>query len=156
MLTRISLCVYPGHQSQCLNLIHFGNCYADQGGFGTHVAWDVSALFRLPEGLASEDAGPLMCGGVTVWDPLYESGIRPGDRVGILGVGGLGHMAIQFASKMGLDVVVFSGTESKKPDAERFGASEFWMTKDGGKHMQGVEKIDMLLITTNTVPDLAP
>lgn len=143
-----------GHQTQCASYASFENSNADQGCFGTAVAWDVSALFKLPDDLASENAGPLMCGGATVWSPLYDSGVRPGDRVGIIGVGGLGHLAIQFASKMGFEVVVFSSTESKKRDALDFGASEFHVTS-GMDKFEGVAKLDVLLITTNIVPDLS-
>ncbi len=144
----------PGRHAQCSNQASFGNSNADQGCFGTAVAWDVSALFKLPDNLDSEIAGPLMCGGATVWTPLYESGVRPGDRVGIVGVGGLGHLAIQFAYKMGLEAVVFSSTESKKKDALRFGASEFHVAS-GVSKFEGVAKLDVLLITTNAVPDLS-
>ena len=79
-----------GRQVKCQNSIQFGTGNFDEGCFGTAVAWDVTALIKIPEGVASEHAGPLMCGGVTVWAPLYEHGARAGDRVGILGVGGLG------------------------------------------------------------------
>ncbi|KDN63355.1 hypothetical protein CSUB01_12635 [Colletotrichum sublineola] len=63
----------PGRQTQCVSKASFGNSNADQGGFGTAVAWDVSALFKLPDQLSSEHTGPLMCGGATVWRPLYDS-----------------------------------------------------------------------------------
>jgi D-arabinose 1-dehydrogenase-like Zn-dependent alcohol dehydrogenase len=143
-----------GRQNQCVNSTSFGTADWDQGCFGTAVAWDVSALFKIPDEIASEDAGPLMCAGATVWSPLYETGSRPGDRIGVLGVGGLGHLAIQFASKMGMEVVVFSSTESKKQEALNFGASEFYIT-EGGKKLENIAKVDVLLITTNVVPDLS-
>ena len=143
-----------GRQTLCVSYQSFGNSNADQGGFGTAAAWDVSALFKLPAEIASEDAGPLMCGGATVWSPLFESGLRPGARVGIIGVGGLGHLAIQFASKMGMEAVVFSSTESKKQDALKFGASEFHITS-GVEEFQDIAKLDLLLITTNVVPNLS-
>jgi D-arabinose 1-dehydrogenase-like Zn-dependent alcohol dehydrogenase len=95
-----------------------------------------------------------MCGGATVWSPLYDAGARPGDRVGIIGVGGLGHLAIQFASKMGMEVVVFSSSESKAQKAFGFGASEFHITSETEK-FGGIAKLDILLITANTTPDLA-
>ena len=95
-----------------------------------------------------------MCGGATSWSPLYESGIKPGSRVGVLGIGGLGHLAIQFASKMGTEVVVFSGTQSKELEARRFGASEFHVT-DGPDKLKGVAKVDILLVTSNVNPDFS-
>lgn len=94
-----------------------------------------------------------MCGGATVWSSLYDSGVKPGDRVGIIGVGGLGHLAIQFASKMGLDPVVFSSTESKKKEAFAFGASEFHATRGAGS-WDSIAKVDILIITTSANPDL--
>jgi D-arabinose 1-dehydrogenase-like Zn-dependent alcohol dehydrogenase len=143
-----------GRQTQCISSTSFGTADWDQGCFGTAVAWDVSALFKVPDKIASEDAGPLMCAGATVWTPLYEKGLKPGDRVGIIGVGGLGHLAIQFASKMGMEVVVFSGTESKKQKAFDFGASEFY-ANNGKDKLGDIVKVDALLITTNVVPDLS-
>jgi D-arabinose 1-dehydrogenase-like Zn-dependent alcohol dehydrogenase len=104
--------------------------------------------------MASEDAGPLMCGGVTVWNTLYGGDTRPGDRVGVIGIGGLGHLAIQFASKMGMEVVVFSSSESKAQKAFDFGASEFHITSEAAK-FGDIAKMDILLITANTLPDLS-
>jgi D-arabinose 1-dehydrogenase-like Zn-dependent alcohol dehydrogenase len=144
----------PGNQSQCTNSTYFGTANQDQGCFGTAVAWDVSALFKIPDALSSESAGPLMCAGATVWSPLYDRGARAGDRVGIIGVGGLGHLAIQFASKMGMDAVVFSSTNSKEKEARDFGASEFYATA-GVEKFEGITKLDVLLITTNAVPNLS-
>jgi D-arabinose 1-dehydrogenase-like Zn-dependent alcohol dehydrogenase len=143
-----------GRQNQCTSATSFGNSDLDQGCFGTATAWDVSTLFKVPEEIASEDAGPLMCGGATVWTPLYDSGVRPGDRVGIIGVGGLGHLAIQFVAKMGFEAVVFSSTESKKEASVGFGASEFHTTQ-GVSSFDGVEKLDLLLVTTNVLPDMS-
>lgn len=143
-----------GLQTQCINSTYFGTADWDQGGFGTAAAWDISALYKIPDGIASEDAGPLVCGGATVWSPLYDSGVRPGDRIGVVGIGGLGHLAIQFASRMGMEVVVFSSTESKKQNALDFGAHEFYVPK-GMEKFDGIAKVDVLLITTNTLPDLS-
>ncbi|TVY52521.1 putative formaldehyde dehydrogenase AdhA [Lachnellula cervina] len=143
-----------GHQNKCVNSTYFGSADQDQGCFGTAVAWDVSALFKIPDEIASEDAGPLMCAGATVWSPLYDQGLLPGDRIGVIGIGGLGHLAIQFASKMGMEVVVFSSTEAKKQEAIAFGASEFHATS-GVESLGGITKVDALLITTNVNPDLS-
>ncbi|KAK1760377.1 NADP-dependent alcohol dehydrogenase [Echria macrotheca] len=142
-----------GFQNRCENKTEYGTADRDQGCFGTAVAWDISTLFKIPPEIESEFAGPLMCGGATVWSPLYDYGLKPGSRVGILGVGGLGHIAIQFASKMGMEVVVFSGTESKRQQAMDLGASEFVATS-GRKDLSGVEKLNALLITTSAAPDM--
>lgn len=70
--------------------MQFGSSKLEQGCFGSAVTWDVTALFKIPDEIAPEYAGPLMCGGATVWGPLYDFGLRAGDRIGIIGVGGLG------------------------------------------------------------------
>lgn len=93
-----------------------------------------------------------MCGGATVWGALSVYNVRSTDRVGVVGIGGLGHLAIQFAAKMGCEVVVFSGTESKKEEAFKFGATEFHTTK-GVKEFKGIKKLNHLLITTSIQPD---
>lgn len=151
MLTKSS---YLGRQTLCDNYQCFGNSNSDQGGFGTAVAWDVSALFKIPDEIASEHAGPLLCGGATVWHPLFASGLKPGDRVGIIGVGGLGHLAIQFAAKLGLEAVVFTSTESKTQDAMKFGATEVHVTS-GVTKFEAVAKLDALLLTANALPQLS-
>ncbi|EXJ63220.1 hypothetical protein A1O7_03667 [Cladophialophora yegresii CBS 114405] len=143
-----------GQHFKCQNSEQFGTANLDQGCFGSGVAWDVTALFKIPDEISSESAGPLMCGGATVWGPLYEHGFKAGDRIGIIGIGGLGHLAIQMASKMGMEAVVFSGTQSKKEEAFQLGASEFYATK-GVTKLQGVQLVDGLLITTSVLPDLA-
>lgn len=131
----------------------------------------MSTLFKIPDAIGSEYAGPLMCGGASefipqtnrqglltsakaVWGPLYEHGFKAGDRIGIVGIGGLGHLAIQFASKMGFEAVVFSGTEAKREEAQQFGASEFYATK-GVSKFEGIKPVDALLITTSVLPDLS-
>jgi D-arabinose 1-dehydrogenase-like Zn-dependent alcohol dehydrogenase len=135
-------------------LKQFGFDDHDQGSFGTHIVFDSSSLHIIPEGLASEYAGPLMCGGATVWGALSVYNVRPTDRVGVIGIGGLGHLAIQFAAKMGCQVVVFSGTESKREEAFKFGATEFHSTK-GVKEFKDLKKLNHLLITTNVQPDFS-
>ena len=89
-----------------------------------------------------------------VWGPMYEHGFKAGDRIGIIGIGGLGHLAIQMASKMGFEAVVFSGTESKREEALQFGAKEFYATK-GVEKFENIEPVDCLLITTSELPDLS-
>jgi len=93
-----------------------------------------------------------MCGGATVYHALRSFGIRPYDRVGVVGIGGLGHLAIQYAAKMGCEVVVFSTSESKKEEAMALGAHQFVST--GGKDSYDIgDRIAHLLITTSMPPD---
>lgn len=141
-----------GFDQYCENMKYYGMADKEIGSFGSHVVWDEGSLHIVPEGLKSEYAAPLMCGGATVWGALSMYNVRSTDRVGVLGVGGLGHLAIQFAAKMGCEVVVFSGTDSKREEALGFGASEFYATK-GVKEFKGIKKLNHLLVTTSQLPD---
>lgn len=94
-----------------------------------------------------------MCAGMTVFTPLVRYNVKPTDRVGVVGIGALGHLAIQFASKMGCDVVAFSQTAAKEAEAKELGASTFVTT--GGKKDFKLEgkPIDHLLVTSSQLPD---
>ena len=124
----------------------------DNGSFASHAVWREAYLFAIPDQIPNEYAAPLMCGGATVFNALEMYGVRPTDRVGIIGVGGLGHLAIEFASKMGCEVVVFSGTTSKEEEAGKLGAKEFYATK-GLKELKIERPINYLLVTTSAQPD---
>ncbi|KAJ6489511.1 putative NADP-dependent alcohol dehydrogenase C 2 [Mycena vitilis] len=140
-----------GKEQHCPNRESHSAANFHQGAFASHALWDASWLFKIPEGMAPEHAAPLMCGGATIYNVIETYNIRPADRVGVVGIGGLGHLAIQFLAKMGVNVIAFSGTDSKREEAIRLGAAEFHATK-------GVENIDTaqlehLLITTSFLPD---
>jgi D-arabinose 1-dehydrogenase-like Zn-dependent alcohol dehydrogenase len=92
------------------------------GGYAEYKVAPASALARIPDGLSSVDAGPLMCAGVTTFNSLRNSGARPGDLVAVLGVGGLGHLGIQFAAKMGFRTVAIARGMDKEPLARKLGA----------------------------------
>ncbi|GIJ90297.1 hypothetical protein Asppvi_009251 [Aspergillus pseudoviridinutans] len=149
-----------GHCKQCLTGWEtfcpeskmYGFADLDQGSFATHAVWREAFLFKIPDALSNQDAAPLMCGGATVWNAMMVNNVKPTSRVGIVGIGGLGHLAIQFAAKLGCEVVVFSGTDSKKDEAMKLGASEFHATK-GAKELKVSKPLDHLLITMSTQPD---
>ncbi|KAF7712409.1 Zinc-type alcohol dehydrogenase [Penicillium ucsense] len=141
-----------GWETMCPERKMYGLADLDQGSFASHAVWREAFLFKIPEGVSNEDAGPLMCGGSTVFNALHVAGVKPTARVGIIGVGGLGHLAIQFAAKMGCQVVVFSGTDSKKEEAMKLGAREFYATK-GLKELKLEKPIDNLIVTTSAQPD---
>src|SRR6185503_4924873 len=109
-----------------------------------HWAW----VIPLPEKLNFADGGPLLCGGVTVFNPLAMYG-KPQDRVGIIGIGGLGHMAVKFASAYGCDVTAFTSSESKFDEARRFGADQVVSTKDSAAIRKLASSIDLLISTVN-------
>ncbi|RMJ27960.1 alcohol dehydrogenase [Aspergillus sp. HF37] len=141
-----------GWETMCAERKMYGSADLDQGSFATHAVWREAFLFKVPETLSNADAGPLMCGGSTVFNALHVAQVRSTARVGVVGVGGLGHLAIQFAAQMGCQVVVFSGSDSKRDEAMDLGASEFYATK-GVKELQVGKPIDNLLVTTSTQPD---
>lgn len=94
------------------------------GGFAQKVIVDSRFAFPIPKDLPSEAAAPLLCGGVTVYSPLRRL-IKPGQKVGIVGIGGLGHLALQFARALGYEVTAFSHSPDKEREARRFGAHRF-------------------------------
>ncbi|KAF8160574.1 chaperonin 10-like protein [Mycena galopus ATCC 62051] len=143
-----------GQDQYCPNRELYGMHNHHQGSFGSHAIWDASFLFKVPDGLAPEHAAPLMCGGATVFEVIESYNIRPTQRVGVVGVGGLGHLAIQFLAKMGASVVVFSSTNSKREEALRLGAAEFYATQ-GVEHFE-MAKLDHLMVTTSFLPNWKP
>lgn len=141
-----------GRETYCPEREMYGMQNLDQGSFASHAVWREAFLFKVPEELTDAEAAPLMCGGATVFNALHAYNVRPTDRVGVMGVGGLGHLAIQYAAKMGCDVVVFSGSDSKKDEAMKLGAKEFIAMK-GKSEISISRKVDVLLITTSVMPD---
>jgi len=95
------------------------------GGYADYVIAPASALALIPEGLSAVEASPLMCAGITTFNSLRNSGARPGDLVAVLGVGGLGHLAVQFAAKMGFRTVAIARGTDKEPLARKLGASRY-------------------------------
>ena len=98
---------------------------AYDGGYAEYMIAPSGALAQIPDGLSAVDAAPLMCAGVTTFNPLRNSGARPGDLVAILGIGGLGHLGIQFAAKMGFRTVAIARGMDKEPLARKLGASSY-------------------------------
>ena len=114
-----------GREIMCHDRVIFGEADFSNGTIASHYASNENFLYRIPEEISSEHAAPLQCAGATVYMALLKS-YKPGDRVGIFGIGGLGHLAIQFASKFGAEVVAFSSRKDKEPEARALGAREFY------------------------------
>lgn len=119
------------------------------GGFATRVRCDWHWAVPLPEKVDASKAGPLFCGGVTVFNPLVENDVRPTDRVGVIGIGGLGHMALQFLNKWGCEVYAFSSSPSKRDEILQMGAHHVVNTKEGGEVAKLNGKLNLLLSTVN-------
>jgi uncharacterized zinc-type alcohol dehydrogenase-like protein len=123
-----------------------------RGGFATHVRAHWAWVIPLPEGLNPADAGPLLCGGITVFNPLAMYA-KPTDRVGIIGIGGLGHMAVKFAAAYGCDVTAFTSSESKFDEARGFGANHVVSSKDSAAIRKLGGSFDLLISTVNVRMD---
>ncbi|KAL4726701.1 hypothetical protein ACLX1H_005590 [Fusarium chlamydosporum] len=118
----------------------------NNGSFSYGAVWDSKTVCLIPEGYDSANAAPLLCAGSTVWTCLTQYGLKAHESVGVIGIGGLGHLAIKLAAAMGLHVVVFSSSESKRQEAMEYGASEFHVYKSGDKAPEGLKPVKHLLL----------
>ena len=116
-----------GQENLCAREV--ATCVDQHGGFAERIRVDGRFAFPIPESLASEHAAPLLCGGVTVYAPLSRW-VRPAMRVGVVGIGGLGHLALQFARAMGCEVTAISTNPEKEAEARSFGAHRFVATRE--------------------------
>ena len=123
------------------------------GGYSTRVVVDERFTLRIPAGLDPAGAAPLLCAGITTYSPLREWGCKPADRVGVVGLGGLGHMAVKLASSMGAQVTVLSSSASKEADARRLGAAGFAVTKDGTAFKRLAGQLDLIVDTISARHD---
>jgi uncharacterized zinc-type alcohol dehydrogenase-like protein len=100
------------------------------GGYSTHITVDEKYVLRIPESLPLDRAAPLLCAGITTYSPLRHYGVKAGDRIAVVGLGGLGHMAVKLGKAMGAEVTVLSTSPSKQKDALALGATHFAATSD--------------------------
>ena len=127
-------------------------CVDHQGGFAERIRVDSRFAFPIPEALASEHAAPLLCGGITVYSPLRRYA-GPQARVGVVGIGGLGHLALQFARAMGCEVTALSASADKEAEARGFGAHRFVPTTDAKALRAASGTLDLVLSTTFLAQD---
>ncbi len=156
---RARSCMYC---DQCMNGLH-NRCQQVEtggdtivgrhGGFGDRVRCQSSWAIPLPEGMEAKSAGPLFCGGITMFNPILQSNIKATDHVGVVGIGGLGHMALSFLNAWGCEVTAFSTNPAKEAEAKELGAHHFVNTKDAAV-FQGLHgQFDMILVTVNVPLD---
>ena len=123
------------------------------GGFAdrvrAHWAWAVP----IPDGVDAAKAGPLFCGGITVFNPIVQCGVRPTDRVGVVGVGGLGHLAVQFLNKWGCEVFAFTSSEDKKDELLKLGAHHVVNSRDPAQLKPLARSLDFIMVTVNVPLD---
>lgn len=122
------------------------------GGFADRIQVNARFALPIPDGLASDVAAPLLCGGITVYTPLRREKLQ-GKRVGVIGIGGLGHMALQFARAFGCQVTAFSASADKKREALRFGAHRFVNTKEAKFFEKNAASQDVLVTTVTQDQD---
>lgn len=132
-----------------------GTIAGRHGGFADRVRAQWTWIRPLPEALDEATTGPLLCGGITVFTPFLTQNARPTARVGIIGIGGLGHMALQFANKWGCEVHAFTTSDSKEAEARRLGAHYVHNTRQDGVLKKLSRSLDMILSTINAPLDMA-
>ncbi|KAI2466985.1 GroES-like protein [Annulohypoxylon bovei var. microspora] len=141
-----------GNETYCADRAIYGSEKVSQGSFASYAVVRESFLHHIPEGMSDIDAAPLQCAGATVFAVLRAHNTQPNETIGVIGLGGLGHLAIQFAAKMGNRVVVLSGSDSKREEAMRLGAHEFVVTR-GKDKLEVSSPINRLLVTTSAQPN---
>lgn len=123
------------------------------GGFADHVRAHWSWATPLPEDIDLKKAGPLFCGGITVFNPIILSGVKPTDKVGVIGIGGLGHLALKFLNKWGCEVIAFSSSPDKKDQILAMGATKVINSKDPEALESIAGSLNFILNTTNVSLD---
>jgi len=127
-----------------------------QGGYSKHLVVRETFALRIPAGLDVARAAPLLCAGITTYSPLRTWKVGPGTRVGVVGLGGLGHMAVKFAAAMGAEVTVFSRTPGKEADAAELGAGRVIISSDKAAMKAARNSFDLIIDTVPVKHDLNP
>lgn len=130
-----------------------GTIVGRHGGFADQVRGHWSWAIPLPKGIDMKKAGPLLCGGITVFNPILISGVKPTDKVGVIGIGGLGHLALKFLNKWGCEVVAFSSTKSKEAEILEMGATKVINSRDPKELESIAGSLDFIINTTNVKLD---
>jgi uncharacterized zinc-type alcohol dehydrogenase-like protein len=126
------------------------------GGYSNQMVVDENYVVRIPSSLPLAAAAPLLCAGITTYSPLRAFQVKRGDRVGVIGLGGLGHMGVKIAAAMGAEVTVFSTSPRKEADARRFGARDFIVSTDANALRSAASRFHLILNTVSAPQDLNP
>ncbi|MBL74092.1 MAG: hydroxyacid dehydrogenase [Idiomarinaceae bacterium] len=127
-----------------------------QGGYSKHIVVREEFVLRVPQGLDIAKAGPLLCAGITTWSPLRTWGVKEGSRVGVVGLGGLGHMAVKLAAALGAHVTVISRSDKKRDDAMALGADALLVSSDEAAMEAAVDSFDLIIDTVPVKHDIMP
>jgi len=143
---------HEGFEQFCPNAIFtynnpdkHGTAPVTYGGYADSVVVDQTAVLRIPSNLDLAGAAPLLCAGITTYSPLRRNHVGPGKKVGVVGLGGLGHMGVKLAKAMGARVIVFSTSPAKREDALRLGADEVVISRDSDQMARHAGTFDMIL-----------
>lgn len=145
-----------GHVSATYNGTEPDRATPTYGGYSTHIVVDENYVLRLPDSLGLDVAAPLLCAGITLYQPLAEWKAGPGVRVGIVGLGGLGHMGVKIASALGAEVTVISHSPAKEEDALRLGADAFLVSSDKQAMRAASRSLDLIVNTASSITTLDP
>jgi len=150
-----------GHEMFCEKGVMFtfdslepGGTTWTYGGYSTNIVVDERYVLQIPKGLDPARAAPLLCAGITTYSPLRQFGCKEGDQVAVMGLGGVGHMAVKLANSMGADVTVLSTSPGKEEAAARLGAKQFVATREPGALDPLAGKFDLILDTVSAPHDL--
>ncbi|ODV89498.1 hypothetical protein CANCADRAFT_32732 [Tortispora caseinolytica NRRL Y-17796] len=143
------------NEQYCANWINtYGGVYEDgtvaQGGYSSHIRAHELYVFPIPDEIESKHACVMLCAGITTYSPLVRNGCGPGSKVGVVGIGGLGHFAILWAKALGAEVTVFSRTDKKKEDAFKLGADHFIATEKPGWADANARSLNLIINTANS------
>lgn len=126
------------------------------GGYSSHITVKEDYTLKIKKGLKLERVAPLLCAGITTYSPLKKYNVKKGMKVGVVGLGGLGHMGVKLAKAMGAEVTVFSTSPNKESDAKKLGAKNFVMTKDPKNFEKFAGKLDLIINTVSANIDFSP
>lgn len=127
-----------------------------QGGYSSHITVREKYVLKIKKGVPLERVAPLLCAGITTYSPLKRYGVKKGQKIGVVGLGGLGHMAVKLAKAMGAEVVVFSTSPEKEKDAKKLGGKHFVVTKDPENFEAWESKLDLIIDTVSAEHDFTP
>ncbi|PJA78679.1 MAG: hydroxyacid dehydrogenase, partial [Nitrospirae bacterium CG_4_9_14_3_um_filter_51_5] len=126
------------------------------GGYSTHIVVNEEYVLKIPQSLALDGVAPLLCAGITTYSPLRQWGVGKGHTLGVIGLGGLGHLAVKFGKAFGAKVTVFSRSDTKRKVAERLGATEFAATSQEGTFTRLARQFDFIIDTVSGAHDYNP
>lgn len=138
------------------NSLELDNKTQTQGGYSSHITVKEAFALKIKKGVPLARVAPLLCAGITTYSPLKRYGVKKGHKVGVVGLGGLGHMAVKLAKAMGAEVTVFSTSPDKEKDAKKLGGKHFVVSRDPKNFEKWQGKLDLIIDTVSAKHDFTP